>query len=80
MPPPGMGGNKPSVSRSVPRALSQLRFPVESHFKLPILVNKDITYRVFSKSIHKFEVKNDVVGLWNSQCVKKGSKELCSKT
>ena len=41
-------------------------FPYESHFRIPILLNKKITYCFFKKFIRSFENKNDCVGLWES--------------
>ncbi len=41
-------------------------FPYESHFKIPIIGNKKLTYRIFKKKIKKFEKKNKSLGLWNS--------------
>ena len=41
-------------------------FPYEPHFKLPVIINKFVTYRLFSPLIKKFEQKNEYVGLWKS--------------
>jgi len=41
-------------------------FPYESHFRIPILLNKKITYKVLKKFIRIFENKNDCLGLWDS--------------
>jgi len=41
-------------------------FPYESHFKLPILINKTITRKVFQNYIRKFEYENDTEKLWDS--------------
>lgn len=41
-------------------------FPYEPHFRIPILFNKSITFRLLKKYITRFEVKNNVVGLWSS--------------
>ncbi len=41
-------------------------FPYESHFKIPIIVNKHITHRVFKKRIESFERENNSLGLWKS--------------
>ncbi len=41
-------------------------FPYESHFGLPILVNKRLTGRVFAKSIERHEVQHGSTGLWRS--------------
>ena len=41
-------------------------FPFETHFNIPILLNKRITHRVFAKDINKFEKKLDAEGLWKS--------------
>lgn len=40
--------------------------PYESHFGLPILGSKAITYRVFRKRINHLEEKLDIKGLWRS--------------
>ncbi len=40
--------------------------PYESHFRIPILINKRITERVFRKFIASHEMENDVPGLWKS--------------
>tara|TARA_B100000029_G_scaffold332070_1_gene324292 strand:- start:3676 stop:4494 length:819 start_codon:yes stop_codon:yes gene_type:complete len=41
-------------------------FPYESHFRIPIIINKVITYRIFKKYIHKFEKEDNSDGLWDS--------------
>lgn len=41
-------------------------FPYESHFGLPIIFNKAITYSLFRKVIKDFEKKEDSGGLWKS--------------
>lgn len=41
-------------------------FPYESHFRIPILINKEITYFIFQKYIRIFEKKNNCFGLWKS--------------
>jgi SAM-dependent methyltransferase len=41
-------------------------FPYESHFGLPIVLNKRTTYRLFSKQIERHELENDCEGLWSS--------------
>lgn len=40
--------------------------PYESHFRIPILINKRITEKAFAKSIAAFEEENDCHGLWSS--------------
>jgi len=40
--------------------------PYESHFRIPILINKRITGKVFAQSIVAFEDENNCHGLWNS--------------
>lgn len=40
--------------------------PYESHFRLPIVFNKSITYKIFSTYIMNFEKKYNFMGLWNS--------------
>ena len=41
-------------------------FPYESHFKIPILLNKKFTYTFFKHKINKFEKDRNSEGLWNS--------------
>lgn len=41
-------------------------FPYEPHFNLPVIINKFVTYRLFSPLIKKFEQENEYVGLWKS--------------
>ena len=41
-------------------------FPYESHFRVPILFNKKITYFIFQKYIRSYEKKNKCIGLWKS--------------
>ncbi len=41
------------------------QFPYEGHFNIPIVVNKKITRKVFSKRITSYEVQN-ANGLWKS--------------
>ena len=41
-------------------------FPYESHFKIPIIYNKKITEKLFSKHIASFERKRNALGLWKS--------------
>ena len=41
-------------------------FPYESHFGIPIVVNKAITGRLFAKYIANFESKMNTAGLWSS--------------
>ena len=41
-------------------------FPYESHFRLPIVVNKAFTYRIFKNYILKFEKRDQSNGLWDS--------------
>ncbi len=41
-------------------------FPYESHFRIPIIFNKGITYSIFHKYIRNYEKKNDCIGLWKS--------------
>ena len=40
--------------------------PYESHFRLPIIFNKNITYKMFRTYIVNFEKKYNFMGLWNS--------------
>lgn len=41
-------------------------FPYESHFRLPLLFTKKITYALFSRYINRYEQENDCIGLWRS--------------
>lgn len=41
-------------------------FPFDIHFMLPIIINKNITYKILKKRINDFEYKNNFFGLWNS--------------
>ncbi|EDZ42956.1 Methyltransferase domain family [Rhodobacteraceae bacterium HTCC2083] len=41
-------------------------FPYESHFKIPVIINKSITASVFRKSITQHEERKDSHGLWHS--------------
>lgn len=41
-------------------------FPYESHFGIPLIINKKITYKIFKNYINKFEQKNNCLGLWKS--------------
>lgn len=41
-------------------------FPYESHFQIPVIVNKNLTYKIFKKHIQNFEKKNDYIGMWES--------------
>jgi SAM-dependent methyltransferase len=41
-------------------------FPYESHFKLPILLNKSLTYRLFGNRIERNEAESGRRGLWDS--------------
>lgn len=56
-------------------------FPYESHFKIPIILNKEFTYKLFKKYINNFERNNDCNGLWNSlNFVKKSKiKKFCNQ-
>jgi SAM-dependent methyltransferase len=41
-------------------------FPYESHFKIPIVFNKRLTYSLFRKRIEQHELENGSDGLWKS--------------
>lgn len=41
-------------------------FPYESHFGLPIVINKQITYSLFKSRIDRHENEQDCAGLWDS--------------
>lgn len=41
-------------------------FPIKSHYGLPIMYNKSLTHRIFSKYINNFDQEHDCNGLWDS--------------
>ena len=41
-------------------------FPYESHFKIPIIFSKKLTYKIFKNNIKNFERDNQCLGLWDS--------------
>jgi SAM-dependent methyltransferase len=41
-------------------------FPYEPHFRLPILINKSVSFKLFKKKIEAFEEREDSHGLWKS--------------
>ena len=41
-------------------------FPYESHFNIPIIWNKKLTYRIFKKHIKDVERESNAGGLWDS--------------
>jgi hypothetical protein len=41
-------------------------FPYESHFKIPVVLNKQLTYGLFKRYIMRFERDNQCEGLWDS--------------
>lgn len=41
-------------------------FPIESHFRIPIIFNKNLTYKFFKNYIKKYEEKTEFQGLWKS--------------
>ena len=41
-------------------------FPYESHFQIPIVFNKEITYFIFYQHIRNYEKNNNCIGLWKS--------------
>ncbi len=42
------------------------QFPYESHFKLPIILDKKTTEDIYRKKIAKYELDNDYANLWES--------------
>tara|TARA_Y200000002_G_scaffold383042_1_gene402767 strand:- start:2252 stop:3064 length:813 start_codon:yes stop_codon:yes gene_type:complete len=40
--------------------------PYESHFKIPIIFSKKVTYMIFKNYIKKYEKENNCIGLWKS--------------
>jgi SAM-dependent methyltransferase len=41
-------------------------FPYEPHFGVPIVFTKEITFRLFRRTIERFEKNYDAAGLWTS--------------
>lgn len=41
-------------------------FPYESHFKIPIIFNKEFTFKIFKNYIFNYEQNNKCDGLWRS--------------
>jgi len=41
-------------------------FPYESHFRIPIIFSKRLTFNIFENNILNFEKNNNCLGLWNS--------------
>ena len=41
-------------------------FPYESHFKIPLIINKKITKRLFKTKIRNHEISHKSIGLWDS--------------
>jgi hypothetical protein len=41
-------------------------FPYESHFRIPVIFNKRLTFNIFGNNILNFEKNNNRLGLWNS--------------
>lgn len=41
-------------------------FPYEPHYALPVILTKDLTRRVFRRSIARYDAKNDTGELWTS--------------
>ncbi len=41
-------------------------FPYESHFKIPILLNKRLTFNLYKNKILNYEKKHNLSGLWHS--------------
>lgn len=40
--------------------------PYESHFQIPIIINKTFTYKIFRKHIENYEIMHSQSGLWSS--------------
>ncbi len=55
-------------------------FPYDSHFKIPMFINKKVTYKLFKTKIDKIEKQNNWIGLWKSvNCVNfKQVKKYCN--
>ena len=41
-------------------------FPYESHFGVPVIFSKSLTFNIFQRYIKKFEQDNSSNGLWSS--------------
>jgi 2-polyprenyl-3-methyl-5-hydroxy-6-metoxy-1,4-benzoquinol methylase len=41
-------------------------FPYESHFRIPVIFNKRLTFNIFGNNILNFEKNNNCLGLWKS--------------
>lgn len=56
-------------------------FPYEPHFVIPIIYNKEVTYKIFKKRIDKHEQATGEAGLWNglNLCSKKEIKKHLTK-
>ena len=57
-------------------------FPYESHFGIPIVINKEITAKLFSAYIDSAENERNIIGLWSSlNFVRKSQVEkFCKQT
>ena len=55
-------------------------FPYDCHFKIPMFINKKVTYKLFKTKIDKIEKQNNWIGLWKSiNCVNyKQVKKYCN--
>tara|TARA_B100000989_G_scaffold293905_1_gene272010 strand:+ start:1249 stop:2085 length:837 start_codon:yes stop_codon:yes gene_type:complete len=55
-------------------------FPYDCHFRIPMLINKKLTFKLFKNKIEEIEKKNNWVGLWKSiNCVNyKQIKQYCN--
>jgi len=42
------------------------KFPYESHFGIPVIINKKITYFLYKNRIQEKEIRENCVGLWKS--------------
>ena len=56
-------------------------FPYEPHFVIPIIYNKELTYKIFKKKIDKHEHATGEIGLWDglNLCSKKKIKKYLTK-
>ena len=56
-------------------------FPYEPHFVIPIIINKEFTYKIFKKKIINHEAKTNELGLWEGLnfCSKKKIKDYLKK-
>lgn len=62
----GTLNNKLNPNGKIIILLPNYSTPIEFHFILPIVFNKNLTYKIFQKRIKKFEMMHSREGLWDS--------------